>query len=151
MTARDAEPRFRALARQFPAIVLTGPRQSGKSTLCQKVFAERPYAKLEPADVRAFVLEDPCGFLKPFPKGAILDEIQNAPQLPSCLQEIIDKYPSSGRWILTGSRNLSVMKSTSQSLARRSAVLHLLPLSRQEVVSFQKHPKTLNETLLTGG
>ena len=151
MIARDVEPRLKSLAKQFPAIVLTGPRQSGKSTLCQKVFASRPYTTLESPDVRAFALEDPRGFLKQFPNGAILDEIQNAPQITSYLQEIIDKDPVPGRWVLTGSHNLSVMDSTSQSLAGRSAVMHLLPLSRSEVVSFEKHPKTLNETLLTGG
>jgi len=151
MITRDVEPRLKSLAKQYPAIVLTGPRQSGKSTLCQKVFASRPYTTLESPDVRAFALEDPRGFLKQFPKGAILDEIQNAPQLTSYLQEIIDNDPAPGRWILTGSHNLSVMESTSQSLAGRSAVLHLLPLSRHEVVSFEKHPQTLNETLLTGG
>jgi hypothetical protein len=151
MVDRDVEPRLKMLARQFPAIVLTGPRQSGKSTLCQKVFAKLPYATLESPDVRAFSLEDPRGFLKQFPKGAVLDEIQNSPQLPSYLQEMIDREPAPGRWILTGSHNLSVMESTSQSLAGRSAVVHLLPLSRHEVVEFSNHPKTLNESLLTGG
>jgi len=80
-----------------------------------------------------------------------LDEIQNSPQLASYLQEIIDRDPTPGRWILTGSHNLSVMESTSQSLAGRAAVVHLLPLSRHEVLGFSHHPKTLNETLLTGG
>lgn len=151
MIARDVEPRLRALAKQFPAIVLTGPRQSGKSTVCQTVFAGLPYATLESPDVRAFALEDPRGFLKQFPKGAILDEIQNSPKLASYLQEIIDQDPVPGRWILTGSHNLSVMETTGQSLAGRVAVLHLLPLTRREVVRFEEHPETLNETLLTGG
>jgi predicted AAA+ superfamily ATPase len=151
MVERDVEPRLQKLARQFPAIVLTGPRQSGKSTLCQKVFAHLPCATLESPDVRAFASEDPRGFLKQFPKGAVLDEIQNTPQLASYLQEIIDREPIPGRWILTGSHNLSVMASASQSLAGRAAVVHLLPLSRHEVVEFSHHPKTLNETLLTGG
>jgi hypothetical protein len=151
MIARDIEPRLKSLAKQFPAIVLTGPRQSGKSTVCQKVFAHLPYATLESPDVRAFASEDPRGFLKQFPKGAVLDEIQNSPQITSYLQEIIDREPTPGRWVLTGSHNLSVMKATSQSLAGRSAVVHLLPLSRDEVVGFSQHPKTLNETLLTGG
>lgn len=151
MVNRDAEPRLKLLAKQFPAIVMTGPRQSGKSTLGQKVFPKLPYTTLESPDVRAFALEDPRGFLKQFPKGAIVDEIQNCPQITSYLQEIIDQDPTPGRWILTGSHNLSVMASTSQSLAGRSAVVHLLPLSRQEVVEFPQHPKTLNETLLTGG
>jgi predicted AAA+ superfamily ATPase len=151
MVNRDAEPRLKMLTKQFPAIVMTGPRQSGKSTLCQKVFPNLPYTTLESPDVRAFALEDPRGFLKQFPKGAILDEIQNCPQITSYLQEIIDRDPVSGRWILTGSHNLSVMESTSQSLAGRSAVVHLLPLSRSEVVEFSHYPKSLNETLLTGG
>ena len=150
MIARDVEPRLKMLAKQFPAIVLTGPRQSGKSTVCQKVFATLPYATLESPDVQAFALEDPRGFLKQFPKGAILDEIQNCPKLSSYLQELIDKDPVPGRWILTGSHNLSVMES-GQSLAGRAAVPHLLPLSRNEVTTFENHPETLNETLLTGG
>ena len=151
MIARNIEPRLKSLAKQFPAIVLTGPRQSGKSTVCKKVFAHLPYTTLESPDVRAFASEDPRGFLKQFPKGAVLDEIQNSPQITSYLQEIIDREPTPGRWVLTGSHNLSVMESTSQSLAGRSAVVHLLPLSRDEVVGFSQHPKTLNETLLTGG
>ena len=151
MIVRDIEPRLKSLAKQFPAVVLTGPRQSGKSTVCQKVFAHLPYATLESPDVRAFASEDPRGFLKQFPKGAVLDEIQNAPQITSFLQEIIDREPTPGRWILTSSHNLSVMEATSQSLAGRSAVVHLLPLSRDEVIRFSQHPKTLNETLLTGG
>jgi predicted AAA+ superfamily ATPase len=151
MIDREIEPRLKSLARQFPAIVLTGPRQSGKSTVCQKVFTHLPSVTLESPDVRMFASEDPKGFLKQFPNGAILDEIQNSPQLASYLQETIDRDPAPGRWILTGSHNLSLMESTSQSLAGRSAVVHLLPLSRQEVVGFSRHPKTLNETLLTGG
>jgi predicted AAA+ superfamily ATPase len=151
MVDRDVEPRLKMLAKEFPALVLTGPRQSGKSTICKKVFAHLPYTTLESPDIRAFALEDPRGFLKQFPQGAVLDEIQNCPPITSYLQEIIDGDPAPGRWVLTGSHNLSVMASTSQSLAGRSAVLNLLPLSRREVVEFPQHPKSLNETLLTGG
>ena len=151
MIERDITPRLRQLAAQFPAVVLTGPRQSGKSTLCRMAFPGLPYATLESPDVRAFALEDSRGFLARYPDGAILDEVQNCPALPSYLQEIIDRDPAPGRWVLTGSHNLSVVQSTSQSLAGRAAVLHLLPLTRGEVTRFAQHPTTLDESMLLGG
>ena len=148
---RDLTPRLVAAARAAPSITLTGPRQSGKTTLCRAVFPQHPYLSLEAPDVRAFASEDPRAFLAQLPNGAVIDEVQRVPDLPSYLQGIIDADPQPGRWVLTGSQNLSLAESVSQSLAGRTEVHHLLPLARSEVVSFARYPTSLEETLLTGG
>lgn len=151
MIDRDLTPRLRAAAKAFPAVTLTGPRQSGKSTLCRALFPEHPYANLESPDVRDFATADPKAFLAQFPKGAVIDEVQRTPELASYLQPIIDADPRPGRWILTGSQNFALLESVSQSLAGRSAVLHLLPLSYAEISRFDHAPRTLDEILFTGG
>ena len=132
-------------------MTLTGPRQSGKTTLCRAVFADRPHVSLEDPDTQAFAAEDPRAFLAQFPAGAVIDEVQRLPELLSYLQGMIDDDPAPGRWILTGSHNLALSESVSQSLAGRTSVLHLLPLARSEVVRFDAHPRSLDECLLTGG
>jgi hypothetical protein len=151
MIERDLTPRLLKAASEFPAVTLTGPRQSGKSTLCRQVFADLPYANLEAPDTRSFAQSDPRAFLAQFPDGAVLDEVQRVPELPSYLQGLIDDDPRPGRWILTGSQNLTLVDSVSQSLAGRSAVLHLLPLAWSEVLRFENRPATLEEAVFTGG
>ncbi len=148
---RDLTATLKEAARRSPAVTLTGPRQSGKTTLCREVFPQHSYVSLEAPDVRAFASEDPRAFLARFPDGAIIDEVQHVPELLSYLRIIIDDDPRPGRWILTGSQNFSLSKSVSQSLAGRTAVLNLLPLARGEAVQFAQHPQSLEETLFTGG
>ncbi len=151
MIDRDLAPKLRSAAKQAPAVTLTGPRQSGKSTLCRMVFPRHAYANLEAPDVRAFAASDPRGFLGQFSQGAVLDEIQRVPELTSYLQGLIDDDPKHGRWVLTGSQSLTMMESVSQSLAGRTAVLHLMPLARSEARRFKRHPKSIDEALFTGG
>ncbi len=151
MVQRDLAPRLLEAADRFAAVTLTGPRQSGKSTLCRTLFPEHPYANLEAPDVRDFALSDPRGFLAQYSDGAILDEVQRAPDLASYLQPIIDADPRPGRWVLTGSQNFALLESVSQSLAGRSAVLHLLPLTYAETQRFDRPPMSLDEAMFAGG
>ena len=151
---RNLAPVLRTAARSFPALTLTGPRQSGKSTLCRSLFPQHRYISLEPLDDRKFALEDPRAFLAELaaePHGAIIDEVHRAPDLLSYLQGVIDDAPAPGRWILTESQNFALLATVSQSLAGRTAVHHLLPLAHGEVQRFPSHPTTLDEALLTGG
>jgi predicted AAA+ superfamily ATPase len=148
---RDIEQVLLRRSASFPAVTITGPRQSGKSTLARVSFPAMPYANLEAPDTRSFAADDPRSFLDQFPEGAVLDEIQRVPHLLSYLQPRIDDDPTPGRWVLTGSQNLALLESVSQSLAGRSALLELLPLVRDEVVRFDSFPTTLDEALLTGG
>ena len=151
MITRDLVPTVLGAAARSPVITLTGPRQSGKTTLCRALFPRHPYVTLEAPDERAFAADDPRAFLAQFPEGAILDEVQRAPDLLSYLQGVIDDDPTPGRWILSGSQNLSLLASVSQSLAGRTEVHHLLPLTRGEIACFERHPASLDETLFAGG
>ncbi len=151
MIDRNLAPKLIEAARKFPCITLTGPRQSGKTTLCRTLFEHHPYASLEAPDTRAFAMEDPRGFLSQFPQGCIIDEVQRTPDLLSYLQGMVDENPVVGRWILTGSQNFSLLKSVSQSLAGRTAVYNLFPLVHDEITRFDKYPGSLEETLFAGG
>ena len=151
MIIRDLAPKLLTAATRSPAITLAGPRQSGKTTLCRAMFPRHQYVTLEAPDERAFATDDPRAFLSRFPKGAILDEVQRAPDLLSYLQGIIDDDPTPGRWILSGSQNLALLDSVSQSLAGRTEVHHLLPLTFGEIARFGRHPTGLEETLFAGG
>ncbi len=115
-------------AGQYPVVTISGPRQSGKTTLCRKVFADKKYVSLENPDTRQFAREDPRGFLAGLPGGAILDEIQHAPDLLSYIQTIVDADTHHGQFILTGSQQFEVSNAINQSLAGRTAILKLLPL-----------------------
>lgn len=121
-----------ASARKYPVVTVTGPRQSGKTTLCRKVFPEKTYVSLENTDTRMFAREDPRGFLAGLPDGAILDEIQQAPDLPSYIQALVDERRENGLFILTGSQQFEVATVINQSLAGRTALLKLLPFAMQE-------------------
>jgi hypothetical protein len=133
MIKRTLTPVLRQLAAQYPVVTLTGPRQSGKTTLCRMAFPDKPYVNLESPDTREFAHSDPRAFLSSYPEGAILDEIQRVPQLLSYLQPIIDQRNLPGQYILTGSQQFEVMTTISQSLAGRTALLKLLPLSVEEL------------------
>lgn len=137
------------LAAQYPAVTVTGPRQSGKTTLCRTCFPDKPYLNLESPDVREYANTDPRGFLGGYPDGAILDEIQRAPDLLSYLQPIIDEENRPGRFILTGSQQFEVMNRISQSLAGRTAILKLLPFSIEEL-SARGSPHSADALMLSG-
>ena len=150
MIARDAALLLANLARLYPVVSVTGPRQSGKTTLCRAAFPDLPYVSLEPLDVREFATADPRGFLDALPNGAIIDEVQRAPDLFSYLQTEVDRNPAPGRFILTGSHQLGLMASVTQSLAGRTGLLELYPPSWAELKRFPSAPSELFEVLWTG-
>ncbi|MBU1947905.1 MAG: ATP-binding protein [Candidatus Eisenbacteria bacterium] len=150
MITRTLETQLRRMARKFPVVTITGPRQSGKTTLCRAVFPEKPYVSLEAPDMQDYAREDPRGFLAERRKGAVLDEIHRVPELLSYLQSMVDERPIRGSFILTGSANFALLQSLGQSLAGRTALLELLPLGLDEVERFPKSPQDLYELLLRG-
>lgn len=150
MIPRVLAPRLLKLAESMPAVAVTGPRQSGKTTLCRAAFPSLRYISLEPLDVRDFATQDPRGFLREHRDGVVLDEVQRVPSLFSYLQEEIDRDPSPGRFVLTGSQHFGLTEAITQSLAGRLALLHLLPLSLDELQRFPSAPEGLWTTLWMG-
>jgi hypothetical protein len=125
--------------KKYPVLTITGPRQSGKTTLCRQLFAAHAYFSLEDLDVRARAVKDPRSFLEGCLKtGAVLDEIQRAPELTSYIQGIVDEQKIDGQFILTGSQNFQLYNTISQSLAGRTALATLLPFSFQEIYAKKK-------------
>ncbi len=145
---RAITPSIQEAIKYFPVIIITGPRQSGKTTLIKHLFHKLPYYSLENLDIRRFAINDPIAFLNQDPQGMILDEVQNTPDLLSYIQGIVDDNPSR-RFILSGSSQFSMLKNITQSLSGRTAVFELLPLSYAEVQDMPGE-KSLNELLFDG-
>ncbi len=140
MLKRRALPTLHRLARGFPIVAITGPRQSGKTTLARQAFPHLPYVNLEDPDTRGLALADPRRFLTRYGGGAIFDEVQRAPGLMSYLLGVADASPRMGRFVLTGSQQFGLMDGISQSLAGRVGMLTLLPLSNAELTGAEHRP-----------
>jgi uncharacterized protein len=148
---RLLQPRLLELATRYPVLTLTGPRQSGKTTLSRMAFPDLPYVSLENPAHREFADEDPVAFLARYREGAVIDEVQRVPHLFSYLQGLVDDDPRSGRFVLTGSQNLALVDALSQSLAGRTTLTELLPLSLEEIRRFPDSPSDLDSLLWRGG
>lgn len=135
MLERDLAPHLVKLAEWFPVVSVTGPRQSGKSTLVKAAFSDYEYLNLEDPEIRSAALEDPVGFIGSRPSRLIIDEAQYAPELFSSIQAVSDERGGVGQYVISGSQNFLLLKSIKQSLAGRVGVTTLLPLSYREARS----------------
>ena len=147
MIRRAISRTVRELAKGYPCVAITGPRQSGKTTLARMLFPNKPYVSLEDPDIRGLAQDDPRTFLEKYDSGAILDEVQRCPDLLSYLQYILDKRSRMGRFILTGTQQFGLHSGITQSLAGRVAMVQLLPFTYDEVY---KKPPSLDTMLYTG-
>jgi hypothetical protein len=148
---RNAAQLLATLARQYPVVGVVGPRQAGKTTLCRSAFPKHHYVSLEAPDQLEFAAHDPRGFLGGVRDGAVLDEIQNSPELLRYLQGEVDERPEPGRFILTGSQHFALSQQMSQSLAGRIGLLTLLPCSYDELQRFPSAPDDVWDAVLLGG
>jgi predicted AAA+ superfamily ATPase len=151
MLNRHCSAVVRRYTREFKIVAILGPRQSGKTTLARHLFADRPYVNLEEPDQRRFAEEDPRGFLARFQDGAVIDEAQRCPTLFSYLQSRVDASPRRGQFILTGSQQLGLMETITQTLAGRVGTVDLLPFSHGELRDAGCGPSSLEEALFRGG
>ncbi|MBV5283248.1 MAG: ATP-binding protein [Paludibacter sp.] len=137
------------LALHYPVVMITGPRQAGKTSLARQVFPDKPYYSIENPDVRQQISTDPRAFFTSNPDGAIIDEFQRYPEILSYIQGIVDEKKQNGQFILTGSNNVSMLSKVTQSLAGRVALLKLLPFSIAELGAFGKN-YSVDDYLLNG-
>ena len=132
---RRLTPILRDASRHFPAVVVTGPRRAGKTTLLRRLFPHARYVLLEDPDIRAQVRSDPRTFLEELQPPVVFDEIQNAPELLPYVRTLIDATPRRmGQWLFTGSQEAPLMRGVTESMAGRAAILQLLPLSQTETL-----------------
>ena len=151
MIDRILQTKLQELSKKYPIVTLTGPRQSGKSTLLRHAFPDYKYVSLEDPDIRLFATEDPRGFLATYPDKTIIDEVQRVPALFSYLQTHTDREGHEGMYLLAGSHNFLLMENISQSLAGRTAILKLLPFSHAEMANGNILSSSINEEIFTGG
>lgn len=135
MIQRTLAEKLKKTTTQYPVVTLTGPRQSGKTTLVKMIFPQYKYVSLENPDYRLFARDDPRGFLRQFKDRVILEEVQRTPDLFSYIQTMVDENDRPGQFILTGSQNFLLIEKISQTLAGRTAIFHLLPFSKRELLS----------------
>ena len=148
MIHRKAVEKVLAMAEKFPVLVFTGPRQSGKTTLAKIAFPDYRYVSLENPENLAFALNDPKGFLEIYDQFVIIDEVQNAPELFSYIQEIVDNSGQCGHYILSGSQNFLLLEKITQTLAGRIYLMELLPLSHSEINQIKE--TAIEEELFSG-